>query len=373
MTNKILIVDDVKENVELIKAFLEDEGYETISTNNGEDALKLIENEDIDLVLLDILMPGMDGIECCRKIKFDMQRDELPVVMVTALDAREDRLKGLEAGADDFITKPIDWAELIVRVKSLVRLKNAHDRVERQVDKLEYQLDMARKVQQKLVKSEFPSGLDGELFYRPVDKIGGDLYDFIKLDENRFAYLLSDSMGHGVPAALVMVMLKHIFNSIEHKNLSTAELLSEVNERLIDNFGHQLQDFFVTAVYLIIDKKNKLIHWSNAGHPYPLLINKQNEWIGLETTAPPLGIKSALDFDEKVIEYKDESKIFSYTDGLADFLAPEENSLPPEVIEDIVPEFAVGRSGKSEFYEWLINKIDNNSHFDDICYTLINL
>jgi two-component system cell cycle response regulator len=127
MTARVLVVDDILSNVKLLEAKLTAEYFEVISAYNGLDALARIAESMPDIVLLDVMMPGMDGFEVCRRIKSDPKTAYIPVVMVTALDQPSDRVAGLDAGADDFLTKPVDDAALFARVRSLVRLKMMTD------------------------------------------------------------------------------------------------------------------------------------------------------------------------------------------------------------------------------------------------------
>ena len=127
MTARILVVDDVQTNVKLLEARLMAEYFQVLTATNGEDALALCESGQCDMVLLDVMMPGMDGFEVCKRLKNNPETMHLPVVMVTALDQPEDRIRGLEAGADDFLTKPVNDLALVTRVKSLVRLKMLTD------------------------------------------------------------------------------------------------------------------------------------------------------------------------------------------------------------------------------------------------------
>jgi len=127
MTARILVVDDVKANVELLKTRLEQEYYEVLTAFDGQSALKTLESEAIDIVLLDIMMPGIDGFDVCQQLKANPVTSHIPVVMVTALDQMKDRVRGLECGADDFLTKPVNEMQLLARVKSLVRLKMLTD------------------------------------------------------------------------------------------------------------------------------------------------------------------------------------------------------------------------------------------------------
>src|SRR5690606_32753357 len=127
MTARILVVDDVPANVKLLEARLLAEYFEVITASSGKEALEACENGKIDVVLLDIMMPEMDGFEVCRRLKGDPATAHIPVVMITALDQTADRVRGLEAGADDFLTKPVDDLQLMTRVRSLVRLKSLTD------------------------------------------------------------------------------------------------------------------------------------------------------------------------------------------------------------------------------------------------------
>lgn len=127
MTARVLVVDDIQANIKLLEARLRAEYFEVLSASSGPEALDLIQRERVDVVLLDVMMPGMDGFEVCRRIKSDPNTQHLPVVMVTALDQVSDRIQGLESGADDFLTKPVDDIALITRVKNLARLKMLND------------------------------------------------------------------------------------------------------------------------------------------------------------------------------------------------------------------------------------------------------
>ncbi len=127
MTARILVVDDIPANLRLLEARLLAEYYEVVTARTGPDAIDICEQSKVDVVLLDVMMPGMDGFEVCRHLKADPATTHIPVVMITALDQPADRLRGLEAGADDFLTKPVNDLQLLTRVKSLARLKALTD------------------------------------------------------------------------------------------------------------------------------------------------------------------------------------------------------------------------------------------------------
>src|SRR5438093_2380523 len=157
---KILVVDDTPKNVKLLADLLTIKGYTVVTAASGAEALKQVEAEKPDLVLLDVVMPEMSGYEVCRKIRENPEAGILPVVMVTALDPSEERIKGLDAGADDFLTKPINQAELLARVKSLLRIKELYDTVQTQAGHLaEWNKTLERRAQDQGPQPERLAGL----------------------------------------------------------------------------------------------------------------------------------------------------------------------------------------------------------------------
>lgn len=152
---RILVVDDTPQNVKLLADLLAGKGYAVITATSGPEALALIDRERPDLVLLDVVMPEMSGYEVCRRIRARPETQVLPVVMVTALDPAQERVKGLEAGADDFLTKPINRAELLARVRSLLRIKQLYATVEAQAAQLaEWNRTLEQRVQEQVAQLE---------------------------------------------------------------------------------------------------------------------------------------------------------------------------------------------------------------------------
>ncbi|WP_321418970.1 methanogen output domain 1-containing protein [uncultured Methanomethylovorans sp.] len=151
--SKVLIIDDEPMNVELLQAYLGSE-YVTVSASDGKEALVKVSEEKPDIILLDVMMPEMNGYEVCKLIKADEVTKFLPVVMVTALSNREDRIKGVEAGADDFLIKPVDKVELTARIKSLLRIKHLHSSLQQEMDKLEMQ-NRVRSVLTRIIPTLF--------------------------------------------------------------------------------------------------------------------------------------------------------------------------------------------------------------------------
>jgi DNA-binding response OmpR family regulator len=152
---KILVVDDVPRNVKLLADLLTAKGYSAVTASSGREALAQVEAERPDLVLLDVVMPEMSGYEVCHKIRKNPATEILPVIMVTALDPTEERVKGLDSGADDFLTKPINQAELLARVRSLLRIKELYATIQAQASQLsEWNKSLEHRVQEQVTQLE---------------------------------------------------------------------------------------------------------------------------------------------------------------------------------------------------------------------------
>ena len=150
---KVLVVDDTPNNVKLLADLLAVKGYAVMTAANGEEALAKVASEMPDLVLLDVMMPGLSGYDVCRRIRTDPSTTLLPVVLVTSLDPAEERVHGIEAGADDFLSKPINQPELFARVRSLLRVKSLQDEVGRQADALkEWNLKLEQRVDEQVAQ-----------------------------------------------------------------------------------------------------------------------------------------------------------------------------------------------------------------------------
>ena len=192
--DKILVVDDIEENIELIKLFLTNSNYEVITTNNGKTAIEMAQTLSPDLIILDVMLPDIDGYEVCRRLKSDNNTEYISILIVTVHRSIDNRIKALEAGADDFITKPFDHITLLSKIKSLLRIKHLSDQLKQKYAELqeknkqiEQQLEMAKQIQHSLIQEANFSVNDVKFTskYMPAQDVGGDLYDIIKLDDIR--------------------------------------------------------------------------------------------------------------------------------------------------------------------------------------------
>jgi serine phosphatase RsbU (regulator of sigma subunit) len=347
----ILLVDDQIQNIELLEAILEPQGYEIVKASNGGEALVEIYDNQIDLILLDIMMPDMDGFEVTRRIRHDIKHRHIPIILVTALRETEDRVRGIEAGCDDFISKPVDKIELLARVRSLLKVKAYNDlmsdyrkelesevavrtgelaelnagleikvydrtaelqkslsiqselnnqliktaedlekgkEILKQRNKImEHDLDMARKIQNCFVPDVSPAPYIA-FYYKPMEKVGGDFFDFIRFpDSDNIGIFISDVSGHGVPAAFITAMIKSSILQYSTRTSDPAGILEILNDTMIN----QSADNFVTAFYGCYKPGTGDFVYSGAGHNPPYIITSESiEYLSIKSQSPPLAI-----------------------------------------------------------------------------------
>ena len=239
-TPTILIVDDEKVNIKLIKGMLAKENYNLISAGSGQEALSILASNRPDLILLDVMMPEMDGFETARKIKQNINTKIIPVLMVTALSEKEHRLKALDSGADDFLSKPVEKIELIIRVKSLLRIKKYHDELIDRYNKIE-EMNLELKELE-----EFKDGLLHMIVHdlkNPLFAISGNI-ELLLLDK----YTFTDTQNAAVENCLsscndLKEMIKQLLdiNKLEHKKLELKKEMTDLEPLINDTLDQHLK------------------------------------------------------------------------------------------------------------------------------------
>jgi len=265
----ILIVDDTPINIGVISGALKN-SFATKVATTGERALAIASGkEKPDLILLDVMMPEMDGDEVCRRLKANPDTRDIPVIFLTSQTEAEDETKGFEVGAVDYIHKPFSAAVVKARVRTHLMLREAHAQIARQLVEINTELEMARQIQLSILPSSTPkiAGLDIAARYIPMTSVAGDFYDFIVVDGSRIGILIADVSGHGLPAALIASMLQVALTAQARHASEPAKVLAGLNQALCGKFQHN----FVTAAYVYVDLEKSTISYAGAGHP-PLLL-----------------------------------------------------------------------------------------------------
>jgi sigma-B regulation protein RsbU (phosphoserine phosphatase) len=265
----VLLVDDEPANIQIVNSILKDT-YKTRIATSGAKALELASQEPApDLILLDVMMPEMDGYEVCSRLKSADHTRDIPVIFLTGQTEIEDETKGFNVGAVDYIHKPFSPAVVQARVHTHLVLRGIRAQLASQLQTIQSEMNTARQIQLSILPREIPAikGLDISARYLPMTSVAGDFYDFIAIDEKRIGILVADVSGHGMPAALISSMLKIALDGQTKHAADPARVLDGLNQALCGKF----QGHFVTAVYVVVDTERQCLRYAGAGHP-PLIL-----------------------------------------------------------------------------------------------------
>ena len=312
----ILIVDDNPANVEIFQMRLAANNYEIITATDGEAGLAMARDKQPDLILLDIMMPKMDGIEVCRRLKGDLSLPFMPIIMVTAKADTKYVVDGLEAGADEYLTKPVNHAALVARVKSMLRIKSLHDTVLEQSAQLKVQLKTATKIQ-SLFWPKMPELKAGNHIWAvsvPAAYVGGDLYDVIPLPDDSLLAYVADVSDKGVPAALIMAALST-------KIRSETQIQNEIDKLLetINNSTYYLtaeEGFFATIVLARYWPHSGKMQLAIGGHLQPLWVVERGLGNLPQINGLSLGITPDVHYEKKEILLSPGESVLLFTDGV---------------------------------------------------------
>ena len=312
---RILAVDDEPVNLHVLVNHLNLEGYEVVPGENGRDVLDILEKGPVpDLVVLDVMLPGISGYELCRIIRQRYSPYELPVLMLTAKNKPGDVVTGIEAGANDYLSKPVNREELVARVNNLISLRDAVSE-HNELILIRRDLQVAHNIQKRVLHQSLPvcERADIAVRYRAAAELGGDFYEIQSIDENRIGVLLADVSGHGVPAALICAMLKVVFNFHRQEEEDPARLMGRINTTMYRYAGGQ----FITACYASLDLAGGRLRFCSAGH-WPLILRRgvNGELVYQEESGYPFGWIENQDYRTLEFDIGPGDAFVVYTDGI---------------------------------------------------------
>ena len=307
----IMVVDDSEENIDILVATLGDD-YDVSVALDGESALEDITAHPPDLILLDIMMPGIDGYEVCRRLKSNPQTQEIPVIFLSALTDTRDKVRGLDLGAVDYIAKPFQVEEVTARV-------NTHLTIYQLKQELAHELQVVAEVQKSLLPKKLPviEGMRLWAYYQTSRYAGGDYYDIVTLPDGQWGFLVADAVGHSAPAAVRMAMTCTLFRSFPGPYDQPGQVLKYINTHLC----RMITDgSFVTALYGVYCSRTRSFRFAVAGHPPPLLFRsasrKAKEFISGGVL--PMAIEPFDDVPEAQITFNTGDRWLVYTDGVTE-------------------------------------------------------
>jgi serine phosphatase RsbU (regulator of sigma subunit) len=321
---RILVADDDATSRKLLTRILTRAGFDCNEAPDGIEALKLLRDDPPSLLLLDYDMPGMDGAEVLKQLRRDGNAAvaQIPAIMLTGHGGEESEVLCLEAGADDFVTKPINDAVLRARIDTQLRLRSMRSQLQEQNDELEAwrrnlerDLEAARLTQQSLIPQKPPvlPGWEIAACYRPVIQVGGDIYGWLRMADGRTLFWIADATGHGASAALVTTLAKLLFHHGTGENNEPAKIMEAVNNDFRSIFGARS---FMTAMCVALDPATGRANVVGAGHPPLLVARTGGRTESIPSSAPPLGLLERSEFIETSVDLEPGDAFFLYTDGI---------------------------------------------------------
>lgn len=322
--SKILVVDDQKMVRELLKIYLQSGGYQNLLfAGDGDEALDVITAEEPDLVVLDLQMPRMGGLEVCQTLRADPQFSMLPVLVQTAADSAEDRAEVFRSGATDMVGKPINDAELLARVG--IHLQNRHmlRQLSHYRESMERDLQLARDMQHRIMPSERELGALNEKYgieirshFETCDALGGDMWNAWPIDENRMGFHIIDFTGHGVVASLNTFRFQSLVAATRFDGNDQEAYIAKISRRL-----HSMLPAgqFATAIGGYIDMRENVMRYIAAAGPKPFLISPETpDGMFLPSDGRPLGMTADSQYEEREVAFPPGSSLFMYSDALTE-------------------------------------------------------
>jgi phosphoserine phosphatase RsbU/P len=315
---RVLIVDDVKANVDMLVEALRGD-YKLSVALGGEAALRAVEKSPPDLLLLDIMMPDVDGYEVCRRLRADPATREIPVMFLSSLEDVQDKARGFELGANDYLTKPFEILEVKARVRSLLKAKAYADAVR---EAQEREITIAREIQLGLLPSDFKAlakgtGLDVHAVIEPARQVGGDLFEVLRLSDDRMVLAVGDVCGKGITAALFMAVTVTLLRTLARQLDSPDEILRRLNDELA---AQNPRNMFVTMACL--DVRGSRVTCANAGHDTALLVGKGGPRAVFPSTGTVLGLFPDRRYQKETVELEPGETLLLYTDGVTEAADP---------------------------------------------------
>lgn len=327
---QILIIDDDPAIQILLKRTLHNQGYEVTIAGNGEEGLEQARKLCPALVICDWIMPRMNGLEVCRQIKATPALSTTMFILLTSLGSIGDRVKGLDAGADDFICKPIEIAELQARVRSGLRLHELSRDLQHQKQLLEMELAEAAEYVRSILPDQMtepPVMIDSRFI--PSRQLGGDGFDYYWLDSEHLAIYLLDTAGHGLRAALPTLSVLNLLRSRTLPNINYYQP-SDVLRGLNQTFQMTARnDKYFTIWYGVYNRTKRQLVYASAGHPPAVLFSgkpsaSRNVNL-LKTTGLPVGMLLEAEYVDDSCEVSEASSLYIFSDGIYEIHQPDGN------------------------------------------------
>jgi sigma-B regulation protein RsbU (phosphoserine phosphatase) len=371
---RVLIVDDAKANLDILVEGLKADHKLSLAMN-GEMALQIAARTPPDLVLLDIMMPGMDGYEVCRRMRLMPETADVPIMFLSSLEEVQNKTRGFEAGANDYLTKPFEMLEVKARVRSLLKAKAYSDAVKEQIAS---ELRVAREIQMGMLPhdfSAFEQAYDVEFGaeLEPAREVGGDLYGVCSAAKDRLVVFLGDVSGKGLPASMFMVRAISLARLLARDIVEPELILARLNDELSEDNPSFM---FVTFICAVFDPASGKLVIANGGHCRPVLIRAgETPCWAVRNLGTALGFDSGLEFERTELTLNPGDTLVFYTDGVSEAFNPQDVCYGDDrLIADIT---ALAKQSAPELTAGLLKKVhgfaDSAPQSDDIAIMTLKI
>lgn len=363
-------------NRDVLSRRLERRGYVVDMAEDGRQALAMMDDGNYDLVLLDIMMPEMNGYEVLERLKLHAVWQHIPVVMISALDEMESVVRCIKLGAADYLPKPFNVTLLTARVEACLAQKRLHDRELIYVQSLTRELEIARQIQRGFLPATMPSvpGWDIAARFEPARQVAGDFYDAFQFGSGgRLGIVMADVCDKGVGAALFMALFRTLIRAFsEQRDGGTGhvpdDLLSVVratNDYIAST--HDRANMFATVFFGALDPGTGHLAYINAGHDAPVLMDATGQVARLEPTAPAVGLLPDLPFTAAEVMLGPGSVLTLFTDGVTDARGNDEESFGEDrLIEVLRANSASAQTALDRVVDTVSDFVGGAAPFDDI-------
>jgi phosphoserine phosphatase RsbU/P len=353
----LLIVDDNEDNRYTLTRRLNREGYENLTpAADGQQALDLLQSRSFDLVLLDVMMPGLNGYEVLGRMHADSRLRHIPVIMISALDEIDSVIRCIELGAEDSLSKPFNPTLLRARVGASLEKKHLRDEMVNVLNQIEGELQAARQIQLSMVPTEFlvptpDRPVEVYATLEPARRVGGDLYDFFWSEDGRMYFVVADVSDKGAPAALFMARTKTMIRLVatlyrlpDGALMEPHRIIEKVNEGL--SLENQ-QGMFVTVFLGILDPASATLSFCNAGHNLPYLLRTGDGVSAVHGgRGKPLGIRPTFTYHSESLNLAPGDGLFVYTDGITEALNTAGELFSDERLEEALRSLTAASAGE---------------------------
>jgi phosphoserine phosphatase RsbU/P len=334
---RVLLVDDAKANLDILVEGLKADHKLSLALN-GEMALQIAARTPPDLVLLDIMMPGLDGYEVCRRLRQMPETAEVPIMFLSSLEEVQNKTRGFEAGANDYLTKPFEMLEVKARVRSLLKAKAYSDAVKEQIAS---ELRVAREIQMGMLPHDFTPferafRVEFGAVLEPAREVGGDLYGVCAATKERLVLFLGDVSGKGLPASMFMVRAVSLARLLSREIAEPERILERLNDELA---ADNPSGMFVTFLCATFEPGSGRLTLANGGHCRPVLLRPgaPPSW-AVKNLGTALGFEPGLEFERTELTLNDGDALILYSDGVTEAFDPQEELYGSErLLADVGP------------------------------------